>query len=202
MLGAVVIIAFLIGRSPIYLLSGVGALTAVLLIIFKDTILSLVASVQISSNDLFKINDWVEAPQFGADGNVVDIALHSVKIQNWDKTISIIPTNKLIDSSFKNWKGMAESGGRRIKRSLYIDMSTIKFCDEKMIERYRSFVLIADYINLKLKDLQKYNNEKSVFGDEKINGRSLTNVGTFRAYIENYLRNHPKIHNDMTFLLT
>ena len=201
MLGAVVIIAFLIGRSPIYLLSGVGALTAVLLIIFKDTILSLVASVQISSNDLFKINDWVEAPQFGADGNVVDIALHSVKIQNWDKTISIIPTNKLIDSSFKNWKGMAESGGRRIKRSLYIDMSTIKFCDEKMIERYRSFVLIADYINLKLKDLQKYNNEKSVFGDEKINGRSLTNVGTFRAYIENYLRNHPKIHNDMTFLV-
>ena len=201
MLGAVVIMAFLIGRSPIYLLSGVGALTAVLLIIFKDTILSLVASVQISSNDLFKINDWVEAPQFGADGNVVDIALHSVKIQNWDKTISIIPTNKLIDSSFKNWKGMSESGGRRIKRSIYIDMRTIKFCDEKMLDRYKSFVLIADYINSKLKDLQKYNNEKNAYGNEKINGRSLTNVGTFRAYIENYLRNHPKIHNDMTFLV-
>ena len=134
--GIIVVIAVLTGNSPVYLLSGLGALTAVLILVFKDTILSLVSSVQISSNDLFKVGDWVEAPQFGADGDVIDIALHSVKIQNWDKTISVIPTNKLIDSSFKNWRGMAESGGRRIKRSINIDMSSIKFCTNEMIDRY------------------------------------------------------------------
>ena len=201
MLGIIVIVAFLIGKSPVYFLSGIGALTAVLLLVFKDTILSLISSVQISSNNLFKIGDWVEASQFGADGNVIDIALHSVKIQNWDKTVSIIPTNKLIDSSFKNWRGMSESGGRRIKRSIKIDMNSIKFCSDSMIERFKKFKAIGDYIRRKLSEIEKYNLDNNINEEGLINGRSLTNIGTFRAYIEGYLRNHASIHNEMTFLV-
>ena len=199
--GIIVVIAVLTGNSPVYLLSGLGALTAVLILVFKDTILSLVSSVQISSNDLFKVGDWVEAPQFGADGDVIDIALHSVKIQNWDKTISVIPTNKLIDSSFKNWRGMAESGGRRIKRSINIDMSSIKFCTNEMIDRYCKYNVIANYIKVKLEEVQRFNIENNITDESLINGRSLTNIGTFRAYIEGYLRNHNKIHDEMTFLV-
>ena len=199
--GIIVVIAVLTGNSPVYLLSGLGALTAVLILVFKDTILSLVSSVQISSNDLFKVGDWVEAPQFGADGDVIDIALHSVKIQNWDKTISVIPTNKLIDSSFKNWRGMAESGGRRIKRSINIDMSSIKFCTNEMIGRYCKYNVIANYIKVKLEEVQRFNIENNITDESLINGRSLTNIGTFRAYIEGYLRNHNKIHDEMTFLV-
>ena len=199
--GFIIVIAILTGRSPVYFLSGIGALTAVLLLVFKDTILSLVSSVQISSNDLFKVGDWIEAPQFGADGDVIDIALHSIKIQNWDKTISIIPTNKLLDSSFKNWRGMSESGGRRIKRSINIDMNSIKFCNGDMTERFRKFKVIGKYINQKLSEIEKFNSENNVVEDGLINGRSLTNIGTFRAYIEGYLRNHSKIHDEMTFLV-
>ena len=199
--GIIVVIAVLTGNSPVYLLSGLGALTAVLILVFKDTILSLVSSVQISSNDLFKVGDWVEAPQFGADGDVIDIALHSVKIQNWDKTISVIPTNKLIDSSFKNWRGMAESGGRRIKRSINIDMSSIKFCTNEMISRYSKYNAIANYLKVKLEEVQRFNIENNITDESLINGRSLTNIGTFRAYIEGYLRNHNKIHDEMTFLV-
>ena len=199
--GIIIIIALLTGKSPVYFLSGIGALTAVLMLVFKDTILSLVSSVQISSNDLFKIGDWVEAPQFGADGDVIDIALHSVKIQNWDKTISIIPTHKLTDSSFKNWRGMSESGGRRIKRSIKIDMSSIKFCSDSMIERFKKFKVIRDYISTKLSKIEKHNFDNNINEEELINGRSLTNIGTFRAYIEGYLRNHVSIHNEMTFLV-
>ena len=199
--GIIVVIAVLTGNSPVYLLSGLGALTAVFILVFKDTILSLVSSVQISSNDLFKVGDWVEAPQFGADGDVIDIALHSVKIQNWDKTISVIPTNKLIDSSFKNWRGMAESGGRRIKRSINIDMSSIKFCTNEMIDRYIKYNVIANYLKVKLEEVQRFNIENNITDESLINGRSLTNIGTFRAYIEGYLRNHNKIHDEMTFLV-
>ena len=148
--GIIIIISFLSAKSPIYLLSGLGALTAVLMLIFKDTILSFVSSIQITSSDLFKIGDWVEAPQFGADGDVIDIALHTIRIQNWDKTITTIPTHKLIDSSFKNWRGMSESGGRRIKRSINIDLNSIKFCNNEMIEKYKKIDIISDYINEKI----------------------------------------------------
>ena len=200
LLGVVTIIAVLSGQSPFYLLSGIGALTAVLVLVFKDTLLSFVSSIQISSNDLFKVGDWVEAPQFGADGDVIDIALHTVKIQNWDKTISIIPTHKLIDSSFKNWRGMSESGGRRIKRSINIDMNSIKFCDSQMLNRFRSFNSISNYIDTKLNEINKHN--ASLDGEGSlVNGRSLTNIGTYRAYIKAYLRNHPDIHKDLTFLV-
>ena len=199
--GIITIIALLTGKSPVYFLSGLGALTAVLMLVFKDTILSLVSSIQISSNDLFKIGDWVEAPQFGADGDVIDIALHSVKIQNWDKTVSIIPTHKLTDSSFKNWRGMSDSGGRRIKRSIKIDMNSIKFCDNSMIKRFKKFKVISSYVNQKLSEIEKHNIDNNINEEGLINGRSLTNIGTFRAYVERYLHNHASIHNEMTFLV-
>ena len=199
--GIIIIAALLAGKSPIYFLSGLGALTAVLILVFKDTILSLVSSVQISSNDLFKIGDWIEAPQFGADGNVIDIALHSVKVQNWDKTICVVPTNQLINSSFKNWRGMSESGGRRIKRSIKINMKSIKFCSDSMIEKFKTFYLLKDYMEEKLKEINVHNIDKKINEADVLNRRSLTNVGTFRAYIKFYLKNNAKIHNDMTFLV-
>jgi miniconductance mechanosensitive channel len=200
LLSIIVVIAVLSGKSPFYLLSGVGALTAVLMLVFKDTILSLVSSIQINSNDLFKIGDWIEAPLFGADGDVIDIALNNVKIQNWDKTISIIPTYKLIDSSFKNWRGMSRSGGRRIKRSIYIDMNSIKFCSDEMINQYRKINVISDYIHSKILELKEHN-ETSNNDELNINGRSLTNIGTYRSYIKGYLKNNINIHKDMTFLV-
>ena len=199
--GIIVIIAVLSGKSPFYLLSGIGALTAVLMLIFKDTILSLVSSIQISSNDLFKVGDWVEAPHFGADGDVIDIGLHTIKIQNWDKTISVIPTHKMIDSSFKNWRGMSDSGGRRIKRSINIDMNSIKFCSNLMIDKYKKFNILKEYLDSKLLEIDRDNSDKNIDIDTLINGRSLTNIGTFRAYIEAYLRNNAHIHNEMTFLI-
>ena len=199
--GIIITAALLAGKSPIYFLSGIGALTAVLILVFKDTILSLVSSVQISSNDLFKIGDWIEAPQFGADGNVIDIALHSVKVQNWDKTICVVPTNQLINSSFKNWRGMSESGGRRIKRSIKINMKSIKFCSNSMIEKFKTIYLLKDYIEEKLTEINDHNNDKKLDETDIVNRRSLTNVGTFRAYIKFYLKNNAKIHNDMTFLV-
>ena len=200
-LGTIVVIAIVSGRSPIYLLSGIGALTAVLMLVFKDTILSFVASIQINSNDLFKIGDWLEVPQLGADGDVIDIALHTVKIQNWDKTISIIPTYKLIDSSFKNWRGMSESGGRRIKRSLYIDQNSIKFCSAEQLEHFKTFELLTDHLNEKMTEVDASNSAKNVNMDAQVNGRRLTNIGTFRAYVQAYLKSHSKIHNELTFLI-
>lgn len=199
LLSIIVVISIISGQSPLYLLSGLGALTAVLMLIFKDTILSFVSSIQINSNDLFKIGDWVEAPQFGADGDVIDIALHTIKIQNWDKTISIIPTHKLIDSSFKNWRGMSDSGGRRIKRSINIDMNSIKFCNDELISNFKSMTIISEYIDKKLSNLREHN--ASINKESIINGRALTNIGTYRAYIKAYLRNNEDIHKDMTFLV-
>ena len=195
----IIIIAILTGQSPFYLLSGIGALTAVLMLVFKDTILSFVSSIQINSNNLFKIGDWVEAPQFGADGDVIDIALHSIKIQNWDKTISIIPTHKLVDSSFKNWRGMTDSGGRRIKRSINIDLNSIKFCDDVLIEKLKTITVISEYLNNKLSEINNHNESKSK--DSIINGRALTNIGTYRAYVKAYLKNNKYIHENMTFLV-
>ena len=197
--GLIIVVSIFSGQSPFYLLSGLGALTAVLMLVFKDTILSFVSSIQISSNDLFKVGDWVEAPQFGADGDVIDIGLHTIKIQNWDKTISIIPTHKLIDSSFKNWRGMSDSGGRRIKRSINIDINSIKFCNHELIEKFKAVNIISEYINTKLSEIDSHNADLN--STSLINGRALTNIGTYRAYIKAYLKNNKHIHNDMTFLV-
>jgi len=201
-LGAVVTVATLIGKSPLLFLSGIGAMTAVLLLVFRDTILSFVASLQIASNDMVRVGDWIEMPQFGADGDVVDIALHTVKIQNWDKTITTIPTHRLISDSFKNWRAMGESGGRRIKRALLLDMNSIRFLDEADMERFGKFALLQDYVAEKKRELEEYN-AKIATGDPNLvaNARKLTNIGTFRMYVVQYLRSHPKIHDNMTFLI-
>jgi len=199
--GLVLFISAITDKTPLYLLSGLGAFTAVLLLIFRDAILGLVAGIQLSVNDMVKEGDWIEMSQFGADGDVIDVSLTTVKVQNWDKTITSIPAYALVSNSFRNWRGMAESGGRRIMRSINIDMSTIRFCDGEMIERFSKIQYISEYIQRKEEELAQWNREKHVDESEVVNRRRLTNVGTFRAYVTAYLRNHPKIHQDMTFLV-
>jgi miniconductance mechanosensitive channel len=201
LIGGIIIVSVFLGRSPMVLLSGLGAMTAVMLLIFRHTILSFIASLQISSNDLIRIGDWVEMPKYGADGDVIDIALHTIQIQNWDKTITTIPTYKLMEESFKNWRGMQQSGGRRIKRAISIDLDSIKFCDKEMIERFKGYHLISDYVEHKQEELGQYNREHGVDSDVLVNGRRMTNIGTFRAYVEAYLHSNSKIQQEMTFLI-
>ena len=199
--GGIFALSMMLNRSPWPLLSGLGAMTAILLLIFKDSILGLVASVQLSVNDMVRIGDWIEMPKFSADGDVIDVSLHTVKVQNWDKTITTIPAYALISDSFKNWRGMSESGGRRIKRAINIDMTSVRFCTPEMLARHEKFQLLTDYIRSKRKEIAEFNAEHSIDTSELINGRNLTNIGTFRNYLVAYLRHHPKIHNDMTFLV-
>ncbi len=200
-IGGVAALATLLDRSPLVFLSGIGAMTAVLLLIFRDTILSFVASLQMGSYDLVRVGDWISVPQYGADGDVIDIALHTVKVQNWDKTITTIPTHKLVDGSFKNWRGMAESGGRRIKRSLAIDMNTVRFLDEADLDNFERFALLEEYIRGKRQELAEDAAGRGADADVSANRRQLTNLGTFRTYIENYLRQHPKVHQGMTLMV-
>jgi miniconductance mechanosensitive channel len=200
-IGGILILSTITNKTPLYFLSGLGALTAVLMLIFKDAILGFVAGIQLSANNMVHKGDWVEMPQFGADGDVLDVSLTTVKIQNWDKTITTIPTYSMISNSFKNWRGMQESGGRRIKRALYIDMTSIRFCDDKMLERFSKIQYISEYIEQKSTELSEYNQKHGVEAFSLVNGRKLTNIGTFRAYVEAYLRNNPKIHQHMTFLV-
>jgi miniconductance mechanosensitive channel len=198
---AILVIATLIERSPLLLLSGLGAMTAVLLLVFRDTILSLVASVQLSSHDMLRVGDWIQMPSLDADGDVIDIALHTVKVQNWDKTITTIPTHRLISESFKNWRGMSESGGRRIKRALLLDQTSVRFLSDKEREGLRSIALIDDYLARKRRELEEWNAKLLAEGKDPVNTRRVTNLGTFRAYVLAYLRAHPRIHQDMTLLV-
>ncbi|HKL64392.1 MAG TPA: mechanosensitive ion channel domain-containing protein [Woeseiaceae bacterium] len=200
-LGGVLIVAAVLDRSPLLLISGFGAMTAILLLVFKDTILSLVASVQLTAQDMVRVGDWITMPQFGADGDVIDVQLHTVKVQNFDKTITTIPTHRLITDSFQNWRGMSESGGRRIKRSLYFDVSSIRFQSDEEIEHFRRFVLLAGYIDDKRRELAEYNARLDGEVAEDVNRRRLTNIGTFRAYAFNYLKNHPRIRQDLTLIV-
>ena len=200
-IGGVLIVSVLLDRSPLLLLSGFGAMTAILLLVFKDTILSLVASVQLTAQDMVRVGDWIEMPQFGADGDVVDVQLHTIKVQNWDKTITTIPTHRLISDSFKNWRGMSQSGGRRIKRPIHIDVSTIRMQTDEVVDRFPRFALLEDYIIDKEQELAEYNAGLETVVDDDVNARRLTNVGTFRAYALNYLKNHPKIRKDMTLIV-
>lgn len=193
--------AALLDRSPLLLLSGLGAMTAVGMLVFRDSLLSLVAGVQITTNDLIRVGDWIEMPQFHADGDVVDIALNTIQVSNWDKTITVIPTHKFLENSFKNWRGMQESGGRRIKRSICIDVSTIRFLTADEIDTFGRFHLLADYIAEKKAELEQQNRELGDSPDNVVNMRRLTNVGTLRAYIVAYLRHHKGIHQEMTFLV-
>ena len=200
-MAGIVVVSILADESPVFLLGGLGALTAVLMLVFRDTILSLVASVQIMSNDMIRIGDWVEMPQANTDGDVIDVALHTVKIQNWDKTISAIPTHKFISESFKNWRGMSESGGRRIRRAIHLDMNSIHFLSEEEVAKLSRFEFLHDYLRAKREELEVANARKVEGKDAAPDKRGLTNVGTFRAYVYHYLKNHPTIHQEMTLLV-
>ena len=204
-LGSIIIVAALIDRSPAILLSGLGAMSAVLLIVFKDTLVSFTAGIQLTTNDMLRGGDWIEMPELGADGDVVDIALHTVKVQNFDKTITSIPTWRLMSYSFKNWRGMSESGGRRIKRTILIDATSVKFIEKHDVDELKNISLINSYLNEKstmIEDSNKQLAEKSQdFFSKPVNHRRLTNLGTFRAYVNFYLLNHKKIHTDMTRLV-
>ncbi|MCQ6562261.1 mechanosensitive ion channel family protein [Paenibacillus mendelii] len=200
-IGGIVVISNLIGQNPLIILSGLGALSAVLMLVFKDSILGLVAGVQLSSNDMVHVGDWIEMPKYNADGDVIDITLNTVKVMNFDKTITMIPSYALISDSFKNWRGMQASGGRRIKRSVYIDTNSISFCTEKMIEEFQKIHYLTEYITTRVDEINAYNMERQINTEIKVNGRQLTNIGVFRMYIHQYLRNHPKIHKDMTLIV-
>lgn len=199
--GAIGILSILMNKSPVVFFSGLGALTAVLMLVFKDTILGFVASIQLSANKMVMVGDWIEMPEFGADGDVIEVGLTSVKVQNWDKTISTVPTHNLVSHSFKNWRGMARSGGRRIKRSITIDMNTVKFCTEEMIKKFKKIHFLFQYIQDKDIEIKTFNKENDIDTSQSGNGRQLTNLGMFRAYLREYLKHHPKIHQNMTFLV-
>ena len=203
--GGVITVASLMDRSPLIVLSGLGAMSAVLMLVFKDTILSFTAGVLLTSNDMLRLGDWIEMPQVGADGDVIDMALHTVKVQNWDKTITTIPTWRLMSESYKNWRGMSESGGRRIKRTLRLDASSVRFLDAPEIAQFSRFALLQDYMGAKSVALDEANTAaRQRLGDKAdliANQRRLTNLGTLRAYVEAYLRCHPRIHQEMTLMV-
>lgn len=201
LLAGILIVATLLDRSPLLLLSGFGAMTAIVLLVFRDTILSLVASIQLTAQDMVRVGDWIEMPQFGADGDVIDMQLHTVKVQNFDKTITTIPTYSMIDGAFRNWRGMQESGARRIKRPIHIDVTSIRFQTPEEIDHFKRFSLLKDYLATKQEELSDYNARLEHAVDDAVNMRRLTNIGTFRAYAINYLQNHPRVDNSKTLLV-
>lgn len=195
------IISILMGKSILILFSGLGAVSAVIMLVFKDSILGLVAGIQLSANDMLAVDDWLEMPKFGADGDVIDISLTTVKVRNWDKTITTIPTYALISDSFKNWRGMSETGGRRIKRKIYLELSSVRFLSNDDIQQLQKIKLLAPYLHSKAKEIQHYNNELTGEGAAQVNCRRLTNIGTLRAYMVAYLKNHPHIHQQLTLMV-
>ncbi len=197
----VLMVSIIVDRSPLLIISGLGAMTAVVMLVFKDPILGFVAGIQLSSNNMLRVGDWLEMPTYGADGDVIEIGLTTVKVQNWDKTITTIPTYALISGSFKNWQGMTRSGGRRIKRAVYIDVTSVKFMDQELIDRLNKASLLAPYLTEKEQELESYNQSGNFNMELKINGRRLTNLGTLRAYLVSYLKVHPGIHQDMTLMV-
>jgi miniconductance mechanosensitive channel len=201
MAGGILIFSMIFEKSPWVFLSGLGAMTAVLLLIFKDTLLGFVAGIQLVANDMVRPGDWIEMPKYGADGDVLEITLNTVKVQNWDKTVTTIPTYALISDSFKNWRGMQESGGRRIKRAVYIDVNSIRFCTPEMLQKFSKVMRLRDYLTRKLKELDEYNRAHGIDDSVSVNGRRMTNIGVFRAYLAEYLRHHPKIQQSMTLMV-
>ena len=197
----ILLLSLLLQKTPLYFLSGLGALTAVLLFVFKDILMGFVAGIQLIANKMVAPKDWIEMPKYGADGDVIEITLTTVKVQNFDNTITTIPTYALINESFKNWRNMNLSGGRRIKRYVNIDLSSIKFCDSEMLERFTKIQLISKDIQDRQAEIKDYNDKNNVDESTFVNGRRLTNIGVFRSYVEAYLMQHPKINNKMTFLI-
>ena len=202
--GVIFILSILLDKSPVYFFSGLGALTAVLLLVFKDVILGLVAGIQLTSNNMVRKGDWVEMPKYGADGDVIDVSLTTVKVQNWDKTITTIPAYAMVSDAFKNWRGMSESGGRRIKRSITLDISSVRFLKRSEVEDLERIECLQAYLNSKKSEIGTKGMNLDELGEVSplLNGRNLTNIGTFRAYCKEYLGAHPKIHHEgMTFLV-
>jgi miniconductance mechanosensitive channel len=200
--GIIIVFGTVFGKNPLTLFTALGAVSAVLILVFKDTILGFMASIQLTINDMVRIGDWVSVPQYGADGDVIEINLTTVKVANWDKTISTVPTYSFVSDSFKNWRGMQESGGRRIKRPVNLKISTVKFCDEEMLKRYSKIELVRDYIAQRQKEIDEFNaDRKADVQSSVVNGRRMTNIGIFRAYILNYLRQNPNINQEMTCMV-
>jgi len=190
------ILSYLFNQSPIFMLGGLGAFSAVLLLIFKDPILGFVGGIQLSANDMVRHGDWISMPKFGADGTVQEISLTTVKVQNFDNTITTIPTYSLVSDSFQNFRGMKESGVRRIKRSISIDMSSVRFCTADMLEKFRKISILKEYIDTTQQELERYNQENNIDNSIPVNGRRQTNIGVFRAYLESYLMQHPLVNNE------
>lgn len=201
LIGGIIIISILINKSPIYLLTGLGAISAVLMLIFKDTLLGFVASIQLSSNDMLRPGDWITINKFGADGTVMDINLTTVKIENFDKTITTVPTYTLISDAFQNWRGMEESGVRRIKRSIIINMSSIKFCTPEMLAKFNKMKLIENYIKETQQALELYNIENKTDDSQIVNGKRQTNLGVLRAYIQAYLQSNPDLSKENSLIV-
>lgn len=200
--GVMIILSIILGQNPIYMFSALGAVSAVLLLIFKDTILGFIASIQVTINDMVRIGDWVSMPQYGADGDVIEINLTTVKVKNWDKTISTIPTYKFVSDSFVNWRGMEEDDGRRIKRAIRFKMSTVKFCSDSDLDRFAKIERVRDYIEERRAEIEKYNREHGVDTDASIvNGRRMTNIGILRVYILRYLQGNPNVNQNMTCMV-
>ena len=200
-IGGIIIVSILIDKSPMVLLTGLGASAAVLMLVFKDSIMGFVSGIQLSANNMLKVGDWIEMPKYGADGTVIEVTLNTVKVRNWDNTITTIPPYALVSDSFQNWRGMQESGGRRIKRSIRIDMNSVKFCTPEMLAKYRKIRLLKDYIEETDKVVEEYNKEHGIDNSVLVNGRRQTNLGVFRAYLTNYLRSLPAVNQDLTCMV-
>ncbi|WP_075557408.1 mechanosensitive ion channel family protein [Parabacteroides timonensis] len=199
--GFIIIISILIGKSPATLFAGLGASAAILMLVFKDTILGFVAGIQLSANDMLRPGDWITMTKYGADGTVIEVTLNSIKVRNFDNTITMIPPYALVSDSFQNWRGMQESGGRRVKRSINIDMNSVRFCTPEMLAKFRKISLLTEYIDTKQKELERYNEEHNIDDSIKVNGRRQTNLGVFRAYLVNYLKNNPDVNKDLTCMV-
>ena len=199
--GAILIISTVTGRSPLFLLTGLGAVAAILLLVFKDSILGFVASIQLSANNMIQVGDWVTVPNYGADGDVLEINLTTIKVQNFDLTITTIPTYAFISDSFTNWRGMSNSNGRRIKRAISVKIDTIRFCDETMLEQFQKIELISDYLVQRKEEIKTYNAKRKVDASTLVNGRNMTNIGVFKAYIEEYLKANPNINKEMMIMV-
>jgi miniconductance mechanosensitive channel len=200
-IGTLLILSYLFNQSPLVMLTGLGAFSAVLLLIFKDPILGFVGGIQLSANDMVRQGDWINMPKFGADGTVQEISLTTVKVQNWDNTITTLPTYSMVSESFQNFRGMKESGARRMKRSINIDMASVKFCTPEMLAKFRRIEFLKEYIDTKQAELQQYNTNNSIDDSVPVNGRRQTNIGVFRAYLETYLYQHPQVHKEFDLLV-
>ena len=199
--GFIIIISILIGKSPATLFAGLGASAAILMLVFKDTILGFVAGIQLSANDMLRPGDWITMTKYGADGTVIEVTLNSIKVRNFDNTITMIPPYALVSDSFQNWRGMQESGGRRVKRSINIDMNSVRFCTPEMLDKFRKISLLTEYIDTKQQELERYNKEHNIDGSIKVNGRRQTNLGGFRANLENYLKSNPDVNKNLTCMV-